>query len=78
MAQVSAQSVALYQDWKMNNTGSYLQFQLVNDEIAVIKTGKQQLSWQSFVDEEFARSMKNEPCYAVYHFNYQTKTGGKR
>ncbi len=78
MAQVSDQSVTLFQEWKMRDVGSYLLLQLENKEINVTKTGGQDLSWQSFVEEEFARSMKNTPCYAVYHFNYQTKTGGKR
>ncbi len=79
MAQVSAQSVVLYQDWKMKkNVGSYLLFQLVNGEIAVTKTGGENVTWQSFVNEEFAGSMKETPCYAVYHFKYETKNGGRR
>jgi len=75
MASVSSNAVTTFNEWKLGRTpGNYLIFKLNNSTIDLVKIGPTECSW-----ENFCKELKiEESCWAVVHFDYNTKDGAKR
>ena len=83
MAQVSANAVTKFNDWKIRNLGKYAVFQLTKDgEIDITHFGESAqegkddvTTWNEFVQKELK---DDEPCWVTYHFGFTKKDGSRR
>lgn len=75
MAHVSGDSIREFQEWKLGKGGNFIQLELQKGgDISITKVGETKISWEDFVNQ----MEENKPCYAFFHFKYETKSGGKR
>ena len=76
MASVLSNDIVTFNDWKIGKSeGQYLKFRLdSHDHISIIKTGPKECTWKEFTGE----LKRDEPCWTIYRFAYETKEKAKR